>query len=1144
MLSEAEKCDTIAELNIPDLVGDLSRDEALVLTEMVSSINFESFSEQDEQNSSKRSTDVDTTKRIGIAFKLDQFCVCAHHLMRAGKHISNMDWYSYILAGETIRSHAIVSSGLRSLRILAHEMNFFEVQKLVYPRFADDVYLKSSTHERYNSVRNRIVRNPSSSATPLFHRSHMFTPISPDSPSILIDVLSPNRENSFQRENFSEVSVHVTVYNMTHRYDVDSSWIERLVLVFQGQQKCMDDTSKRNESITPTRQQTPTSLTRLFISMIDCNLDYTPPVEFQTTSRLIVRIGDFRLSSNLLSPAGDIQSYRCSVNDLSVHLTNFRCPHNKENSRLAFAATIVSPKDMAPKEQLSTRQGTAPETVLQSMDFVTMATLDSLDALLSTSNTSGFSSNIEPNMTVNMSLGCFYLYSCKDSFACLTDTISELSLKLTALDEQAVKTLKSKSMSQMRSSQSIPSVDSATEEFFDSISEFHDAFEFEPTSEELVRLENLDVLSPPLTGLALEDLIVDRNIAKNHVLESEIPTVMYANEELDESMDEEFLLDGYDWTTIDHELEENLDLQAGEEQSAKWHSKELRIFQQHIPMNPVMDPLSEGDMNAKGFAGTKVPPTVQTRIIIRDLSVRCRFFDGYDWPKSKLRQGYRAPKDARFIIEHDVKEEHKSTEGKSGDSNMNAQSSRKAQLMGDLLGDDDNDDNDNNCRNSAFGNVPLPEERGSMIENTAEVRRLARRTNRFFQASLSGLKLRLDSFVDTLDHNLASCMDISMADMFLAETVSNSKPIKLLGEWFNDNEHPRDSKDGLVMFKMVTWHPLERVSKDNEIVNDESMAKLELLPLRCYVDQRTVRFISTFFAKEDDATEECSPIVNTQTQLKVVPPPLFKSFKVKPTKLKVNYRPEKLDIASVRDGCYVELINLNPLEGMVIMLQPVALNRLIGFGAVISALLKNWIADICATQLHKFVTNAAPFKPLTEMGGGFADLVVLPWAAFKEQGDARAIKKAVRSSARSFAGTVAYETLTTSSKLTQYAAEKLMGVLSSPSRYAASAPLPSRPRDTPRGLPQVTGHAVDSVAHGLSTANYKVIIIPCREYRKSGPMGAAKSVVRGIPVAVMAPVGGVAEAISYTLLGARNQVRPDIRKEEEASQRGLHHGDF
>jgi len=150
----------------------------------------------------------------------------------------------------------------------------------------------------------------------------------------------------------------------------------------------------------------------------------------------------------------------------------------------------------------------------------------------------------------------------------------------------------------------------------------------------------------------------------------------------------------------------------------------------------------------------------------------------------------------------------------------------------------------------------------------------------------------------------------------------------------------------------------------------------------------------------------------------------------------------------------------------------------------------------------------------------------------------------MRSSARSLAGTVAYETLTTSSKLTQYAAEKLMGVLSSPSRYAASAPLPSRPRDTPRSLQQVTGHAVDSVAHGLSTANYKVIIIPCREYRKTGAMGATKSVVRGIPVAVMAPFGGVAEAVSYTLLGVRNQVRPDIRKEEEASQRGLHHGDF
>lgn len=46
-----------------------------------------------------------------------------------------------------------------------------------------------------------------------------------------------------------------------------------------------------------------------------------------------------------------------------------------------------------------------------------------------------------------------------------------------------------------------------------------------------------------------------------------------------------------------------------------------------------------------------------------------------------------------------------------------------------------------------------------------------------------------------------------------------------------------------------------------------------------------------------------------------------------------------------------------------------------------------------------------------------------------------------------------------------------------------------------------------------------------------------KGVVKAIPIAVMAPLSGASEALSYTLLGARNQMRPDLYQEEEEMQR-------
>ena len=59
-------------------------------------------------------------------------------------------------------------------------------------------------------------------------------------------------------------------------------------------------------------------------------------------------------------------------------------------------------------------------------------------------------------------------------------------------------------------------------------------------------------------------------------------------------------------------------------------------------------------------------------------------------------------------------------------------------------------------------------------------------------------------------------------------------------------------------------------------------------------------------------------------------------------------------------------------------------------------------------------------------------------------------------------------------------------------------------------------------------------MLPFREYRRSGqPGGALRCVVRAIPVAVLRPTAGAAEALSYTLLGLRNNVDPEQRIDEE-----------
>ena len=329
---------------------------------------------------------------------------------------------------------------------------------------------------------------------------------------------------------------------------------------------------------------------------------------------------------------------------------------------------------------------------------------------------------------------------------------------------------------------------------------------------------------------------------------------------------------------------------------------------------------------------------------------------------------------------------------------------------------------------------------------------------------------------------------------------------------------------------MATWKPKRRVTEDDKVANDESQGSLKFLPLRCHVFQRTVRFLKVFFASDESQRHWANDLVE-------IPPPIFRQFQIRRCKLKVNYSPEKMDIDALRDGSIVELINLSPLNDMVIRLQSVHLEDKVGFGQVFGSMAGGWVRDICATQLYKFVTNASAVQPITHVARGAADMVILPVSAWKKDthtSKSAAVAKAIQTGVSTFAGSVAYETLNVTAKVTGYAAKSLG------SGAIPQAESVSRPTQVPRTVWDTTNHAVGSMARGLEAANYKIVVIPYREYQRKGAASAAKSVLRGIPVAVMAPVGAASEAVSYTLLGARNQIRPDVRREEEATQKGLY----
>lgn len=313
-------------------------------------------------------------------------------------------------------------------------------------------------------------------------------------------------------------------------------------------------------------------------------------------------------------------------------------------------------------------------------------------------------------------------------------------------------------------------------------------------------------------------------------------------------------------------------------------------------------------------------------------------------------------------------------------------------------------------------------------------------------------------------------------------------------------------------------------------MGNEGHVIIEFLPIRFFIHQIALRFIRQFFSKDDEDQSD-----DGNTNIDDPPEMFFPTFKVKPFDIKVDYKPLEVDKSALKDGSYIQLLNLLPLEDMILRLNGVELRNLTGWGAVISELACMWLQNVSSTQMHKFLTRTTPLHPIANVGDSMKKFVLIPLKEYKQRGN---VQKALRKSTSNLVGVVAYEALSVGAKLTGYAAKKLnKGKKKFMSQTTPSGPTSGSEFALPRNMGDVSDRAIESLSRGLKEANAKIIIMPYREYQKTGTKGAVKKVVKGIPVAVCAPLSGAVEALSHSLYGASNSLRPDLFEEREASKR-------
>ncbi|CAG8442536.1 10645_t:CDS:10 [Acaulospora colombiana] len=410
--------------------------------------------------------------------------------------------------------------------------------------------------------------------------------------------------------------------------------------------------------------------------------------------------------------------------------------------------------------------------------------------------------------------------------------------------------------------------------------------------------------------------------------------------------------------------------------------------------------------------------------------------------------------------------------------------------------------------------------------------KLCRSRSSKLEIKLEKVNLEFDMFPK--DNLIAFRLLLLIRDLEILDHIKSSAWRKFLTHMRPDNDtNPRESKSNMIRVDLQSVRPLPSDPVE------EFRLKAKLLPLRFYVDQDALNFIIGFFSYQDPSVN--SPKTEDDTY--------FQHFEIQPIVMKLDYKPKHLDYSNLKEGNFVELMNLFHLEAAEMTLRGVKLTGVKGISRLLEDLGAAWLPHIKSTQMPNVISGVAPIRSLVNIGSGVADLILLPIEQYKKDGR---IIRGLQKGTQSFAKATTMEAIKFGTKLavgTQTLlehAEEILSVNGDDSNLSAAGDEEgfeseedngkesiSKYADQPADLNEAIEVAYKSLRQNFGTAAHTIFAVPMKVYEKTGTQGSVKAVIRAVPIAVLKPMIGASEAVSKGLLGLQNTIDPNKKLQME-----------
>ncbi|KAK6496551.1 autophagy- protein 2 [Arthrobotrys musiformis] len=551
-----------------------------------------------------------------------------------------------------------------------------------------------------------------------------------------------------------------------------------------------------------------------------------------------------------------------------------------------------------------------------------------------------------------------------------------------------------------------------------------------------------------------------------------------------------------------------------------------------------------------------VPRKVTLKVCVRNTQLIWNLHDGYDWQKTRdtiskavkkveeraSRRRRRHLDNQRALDEGDEEEDNDNR----GDEESETYDVLFNSIYITLPQHRDPKDLSKDIQNQIKGNYDLQSETGSYTptittvdppyhsgSRTPQTKRLNQKYQRSkrnaMQIELKGVDVDFTIF-EPDGMEIQTSLDVRANEVQVTENVRTST-------WRMFLTYMREAgvrERGLPMahIHVDTLRPIP------ELAATELSIKVKLLPLRLYVDQDALEFLTRFFEFKD--TDTLKPGTKQEE-------PFIQRCEIDTVRVKLDFKPKRVDYAGLRSGRTTEFMNFFILEEADMELRHVALNGVSGFERLGKDLNNIWMPDIKQNQLGGVVAGVAPFRSLVNIGTGVRDLVKVPIMEYRKDGRlVRSIKKGtqhfVKTSGSEVARLGAKIAIGTQTFL-ERTEEFLVGDAAQQRQYAhlrdgtsgeedgeGSAAAFSPYADQPLGVYNGLVQAKRGLTRNLNEAKEAIMRVPSEAAQGGSAKGAAAAVFRAAPTAVIRPMIGVTEAVHKTLHGIDNTIDKDKRE--------------